>query len=151
MKICLASDHAGFELKEYLKKYLEKNGYDISDKGVYNNECANWAEYGAHGAEAVSKDPENTRGIIICGSGIGMSMVSNKFKNVRAALCMDEYSAEMSRRHNNSNILNMGARVIDKEKAIRIMEIWLKTPFERGRHQVRLEYLSKEVEEKNFK
>ncbi len=151
MKIYLASDHAGFELKEYLKKYLEKNGYDISDKGTFNKERANWAEYGAQGAEAVSKDPENTRGIIICGSGIGMSMVSNKFKNVRAALCMDEYSAEMSRRHNNSNVLNMGARVIDKEKAIRITEIWLKTPFERGRHQERLEYLSKEVEEKNFK
>ena len=151
MKIYLASDHAGFELKEYVKKYLKENGYDISDKGVYNNERSNWAEYGAQGAEAVSKDPENSRGIIICGSGIGMSIVSNKFKNIRAALCQDEYNAEMSRRHNNSNVLNMGARIIDKEKAIKITEIWLKTPFEGGRHQERLDYLFKEVEEKNFK
>ncbi|MEN8153992.1 MAG: ribose 5-phosphate isomerase B [Acidobacteriota bacterium] len=151
MKIYLASDHAGFELKEHIRKYLKDNGYDISDEGVYNNERSNWAEYGAKGADAVSKDPENSRGIIICGSGIGMSMVSNKHKNVRAALCQDEYSAEMSRRHNNSNVLNMGARVIDKEKAVRITEVWLKTPFEGGRHQERLDYLTKEVEEKKFK
>ena len=151
MKIILASDHAGFSLKMHVKKHLEEKGYSVKDMGVFSEDRANWAEYGAKAASVVSDDPENSMGIIICGSGIGMSIVSNKFKNVRAALCNDEYSAEMSRRHNNANVLNMGERVVSEELAEKIVEIWLNTPFEGGRHADRLEYISNTVEKNNFK
>jgi ribose 5-phosphate isomerase B len=151
MRIYIASDHAGFELKEEVKKHLLKNKYDVEDMGPYSLDPVNWAEYGAKPAKEVSKDPIHSKGIAICGSGIGMSIVSNKFKNVRAALCNDEYSAEMSRKHNDSNILNMGARVIAKERALRIVDIWLNTEFDGSRHQIRLDYLSNKVEETNFK
>ncbi|MCK5222626.1 MAG: ribose 5-phosphate isomerase B [Candidatus Aminicenantes bacterium] len=151
MKIILASDHAGFSLKLHVKKHLEEKGYSVKDMGVFSEDRANWAEYGAKAASVVSDDPENSMGIIICGSGIGMSIVSNKFKNVRAALCNDEYSAEMSRRHNNANVLNMGERVVSEELAEKIVEIWLNTSFEGGRHADRLEYISNVVEKNNFK
>jgi len=151
MKIYLASDHAGFELKEEVKKYLLNKNLAVEDMGTGSPESVNWAEYGAKAAKKVSEDPDNAKGIIICGSGIGMSMVANKFKNVRAALCNDEYAAEMSRKHNNANVLNMGARVIDKEKALKIVDTWLKTEFEGGRHQKRLDYLHEVVEKENFK
>lgn len=153
MKIYLASDHAGFQLKEEIKKYLLKNkgNFTVQDMGTSSGESVNWAEYGAKAAGQVSKDPENSRGIIVCGSGLGMSMVSNKFKNVRAALCSDEYCAEMSRKHNNANVLNMGARQIAVEKALRIVDIWLNTTFEGGRHQERLDFLHDTVEKNNFK
>jgi len=153
MKIYLASDHAGFPLKEEIKKYLGKNkkNFTIEDMGTDSLESVNWSEYGARAAGKVSADPENSRGIIVCGTGLGMSMVSNKFKNVRAALCNDEYSAEMSRKHNNANVLNMGARLIAVEKALRIVETWLNTEFEGGRHQERLNYLIDRVEKSNFK
>ncbi len=151
MKIYVASDHAGFELKEEVKNYLQAHHCDFEDMGTDSSDSVNWAEYGARAALKVSKDPVNSRGIIICGSGIGMSMVSNKFKNVRAALCNDEYTAEMSRMHNNANVLNMGARVLNKEKALKIVEIWLNTEFEGGRHQTRLDYLHNVVEKRNFK
>ena len=151
-KIYLASDHAGFELKEKLKNYLQEQGYDftIEDMGTYSTESASWAEYGAKAAQKVSEDPENSKGIVVCGSGIGMSMVSNKFKNVRAALCNDEYSAEMSRKHNNANVLNMGAKVIDLKTAQKIVDKWLHTEFEGGRHQKRLDDLH-QVEQNSFK
>jgi ribose 5-phosphate isomerase B len=151
MKIYLTSDHAGFELKESIKTYLLGKNIDVEDLGAYSLESVNWAEYGAKAAEKVSADPEHSKGIAICGSGIGMSIVSNKYKNVRAALCNDEYTAEMSRKHNNANILNMGARVIDTPKALKIVETWLKTEFEGGRHQTRLDYLEDKVEKNNFK
>ena len=151
MKIYLASDHAGYKLKMTVKEHLEKKGYSIKDEGTYSEERANWAEFGAKAAKAVSEDPENSLGIIVCGSGIGMSMVSNKFRNVRAALCNDEYSAEMSRKHNNANVLNMGARLISSELAVKIVDIWINTSFEGGRHSERLAFMSDKVEENNFK
>jgi ribose 5-phosphate isomerase B len=152
MKIYLASDHAGFELKEALKNYLLEQGYDftIEDMGTHSTKSVSWAEYGAKAARKVSEDPENSKGIVVCGSGIGMSMVSNKFKNVRAALCNDEYSAEMSRKHNNANVLNMGGRVIDLKTAQKIVDKWLHTEFEGGRHQKRLDDLHR-VEQNSFK
>lgn len=151
MKIYLASDHAAYQLKEEIKNYLANKGFSYEDLGTHTPASANWAEYGAKAARKVSKDPEHSRGIILCGSGIGMSIVSNKFKNVRAALCNDVHAAEMSRKHNNANVLNIGARVVDHETAIQIVEIWLNTPFEAGRHQERLDYLSQEVENIHFK
>ncbi|HLP58719.1 MAG TPA: ribose 5-phosphate isomerase B [Candidatus Deferrimicrobium sp.] len=150
MTIYLASDHAGFELKEKIKKYLIDNQYIIDDKGTHSTESSSWVEYGAAAAREVSKDPDNSRAIIICGSGLGMSIVSNKFKNVRAAVCNDLYTAEMSRKHNDANVLNMGARVVAPELAIRIVDKWLNTDFEGNRHQLRIDQLSN-IEGTNFK
>lgn len=150
MTIYLASDHAGFALKEEVEKYLRDNHYAVEDMGTHSADSVSWAEYGAKAAAKVSEDPENSKGIIICGSGIGMSMVSNKFKNVRAALCHDANAAEMSRKHNNANVLNMGERVTDKDTALKIVHTWLNTEFEGGRHQVRLDHLNG-LEQNNFK
>ena len=152
MTIFLASDHAGFELKEIIKKFLlTKNQYTVEDVGTFSNERVNWVEYGAKAAKKVSQNCNQARGILVCGSGIGMSIVSNKFKNIRAALCSDEYAAEMSRKHNNANILNLGGRVLNPETAIKIVEKWLTTGFEAGRHQQRLDYLVSNIEKINFK
>lgn len=152
MKIYLASDHAGFDLKEEIKKHLNERGVSLEDMGTDSPESVNWAEYGAKAAAKVSENPDNAKGIIVCGSGIGMSMVSNKFKNVRAALCNDTYAAEMSRKHNNANVLNMGARVVTEPgKAVEIVDKWLETEFEGGRHQNRIDFMHQNVEANNFK
>ena len=151
MKIYLGADHAGYELKEEIKRFLTRRKYDVEDCGTDSSDPVNWADFGARAAKRVSENPDDSMGIIICGTGIGMSMTSNKHANVRAALCYDEYTAEMSRRHNNANVLNIGARVLTKEEAIRIVEIWLNTPFDGGRHQKRLEFLHDIVERQNFK
>lgn len=151
MTIYMASDHAGFELKEAIKTHLVEEGYTIEDCGTDNKDSVNWVEYGARAARNVSESPDDRRGIIICGSGIGMSMVSNKFKHVRAALCNDKYSAEMSRRHNNANVLNLGARILKTETALQIVDLWLSTPFDGGRHQTRLNHLNEVIENQNFK
>lgn len=154
MKIYLVSDHAAFELKEEVKRYLIRNNYPVEDMGTHSPEPANWAEYGAKAARKVSEEPENSKGILICGTGIGMSMVGNKFRNVRAALCHDEYTTEMSRKHNDANVLTMGARVLDVKKALKIVEIWLNTEFEGKRvprYQQRIDYLHNVVESRNFK
>ena len=151
MKIYLSSDHAAFDLKAEIYRHLQEKGYSVEDMGPETDDSVNWAEYGAKAAAKVSAQPDRCRGIIICGSGIGMSIVSNKFKNVRAALCNEPYMAEMSRKHNNANVLNIGARVVDSKKALEIVDIWLNTDFEGGRHQNRLDYLNRNVEENNFK
>jgi ribose 5-phosphate isomerase B len=151
MKIYLASDHAGFDLKETIKKFVQKEQYSVEDLGTHSGESVNWAEYGARAARMVSENPRETRGILICGSGIGMSMIANKFKDIRAALCHNSYTAEMSRKHNNANILTMGARILEPDQALNIVEIWLSTPFEGGRHQDRLDYMHHIIEKQNFK
>ncbi len=148
--INLASDHAGFDLKEAIKKYLLKNKFKVKDFGTFNRDAVAWSYYGAMAAKAVSDNFATQRGIIVCGSGIGMSMVCNKFKNVRAALCHDKHTAELSRKHNNANILNLGARILEVKTALEIVEIWLKTKFEGGRHQQRLDLMS-DIENQNFK
>lgn len=150
-KIYLACDHAGFNLKDQVKKHLMKGRYQIADMGTDSLESVNYIEFGAKAAEQVSQDPGNARAILICGSGIGMSIVANKFKNVRAALCHDENGAEMARRHNNANVLTLGARVINPQTALKIVDIWLATEFDGGRHQLRLQYLAEVVEKNNFK
>ena len=147
MKLVIASDHAGFALKEKIREYLLGQKYSLEDCGAYSADPANWAEYGAKAAAKVSADPENTVGILLCGSGIGMSIVANKFRNVRAALCHDENDALTARGHNNANVLSLGARVTDPEKALLIVDVFLRTPFEGGRHQLRLDFLSHEVED----
>lgn len=149
--IFLASDHAGFPMKESIKPLLKQLGLNVNDLGPGNDEPANWAEYGARGAAAVAEDPQRLRAILICGSGIGMSIVANKFPRVRAALCHDTTAAAMSRRHNNANVLCLGGRVIGADTAEEIVRTWLSTAFDGGRHQVRLDYLSEMVESKNFR
>ena len=151
MKLVIASDHAGFALKEQVREFLQEQGYALKDFGTYSNEAANWAMYGARAAAAVSADPDSTVGILICGSGIGMSIVANKFRHVRAALCRDENDAKTARAHNNANALALGARVTDPSTALRIVDVFLETEFEGGRHQERLDFLSHDVEEGNLK
>ena len=150
MKLVLAADHAGFALKEAIKKHLEEKKYDVEDCGAFSAETANWAMYGARGAAKVSADPDNIVGILVCGSGIGMSIVANKFRHVRAALCREENDALTARSHNNANVLALGARVTDPEKALGIVDVFLSTPFAGGRHQLRLDYLSRDVENGNL-
>ncbi|HBH13325.1 MAG: Ribose 5-phosphate isomerase B [Clostridiales bacterium 38_11] len=137
MKIALASDHAGFELKEIIKEYLQFNKYDYTDYGTDSLDSVDYFDYGVKAAEAVAKG-EADRGIVMCGTGIGMTISANKVRGIRCALCHDVYSAEMTRAHNNSNMLAMGGRVIGRDLAIRIVKAWLESDFEGGRHQRRI-------------
>ena len=148
MKLVLAADHAGFALKEKIKTHLLERKYELKDFGTFSEAATNWAMFGARAAAAVSADPAGSVGILVCGSGIGMSIVANKFRHVRAALCRDENDALTARRHNDANVLALGARVTDGEKALRIVDVFLETEFEGGRHQERLDFLSHDVEDK---
>lgn len=133
MIIALASDHAGFELKMKIKQFLEQLGLRIEDFGTFKTESVDYPDYGILAARAVSKGRAD-RGILVCGTGIGMSIVANKVKGIRAALCTNLEMAEQSRRHVNSNVLVLGGRIIDHDLALQIVSIWLKTPFEGERH-----------------
>ncbi len=140
MKIVLASDHGGFELKETVKEHLLSNGYDVTDIGVYNTDSVDYPDYGKSAAEMVASK-EMDKGIIICGTGIGISIAANKVKGIRCALCTNEYMARMSRMHNNANMLAMGERVLGKGVATDIVDVWLSTEFEGGRHENRVNKL----------
>ncbi len=137
-KIVIASDHAGFELKESLKKCLMEEGIGIEDLGPHSTDSVDYPDYGIKLAQAVSID-EKLNGIVICGTGIGMSIVVNRFPKVRGTLCSDVYTAKLCRQHNDSNVLILGGRVVGKGLAYEIVNTWLKTPFEGGRHSRRLE------------
>jgi ribose 5-phosphate isomerase B len=136
--IVIGSDHAAYALKEKVKAFLVERSIDVEDAGCYSEDSVDYPDFGIKVASKVSSG-KFERGILMCGTGIGMSMVANKFPHVRAALCADLFSAIMSRRHNNSNILVMGARVIGESLAMEIVKVWLETPFDGGRHQRRLE------------
>jgi len=136
--IIIGCDHAGFALKELIKDYLSALNCTPEDCGAYSEDSVDYPDIGMQVARKVSSG-EYARGILICGTGIGMSMVANRFAAVRAALCNDIFSAIMSRRHNNANILVMGGRVIGPELAREIVRAWLETPFEGGRHQRRVD------------
>jgi len=125
-------------LKEAVKAYLVENGITVRDAGTHATTSVDYPDFGARVAAAVSRG-EYARGILICGTGIGMSIVANRFPHVRAALCNDLFSALMGRRHNDANILVMGGRVIGEGLALEIVRVWLETPFEGGRHQDRLD------------
>ncbi len=147
MKIAIGSDHAGFELKEEIKTYLkELGGHEVIDHGTYDTRSVDYPDFGIKVARSVAKK-EVDRGILICGTGIGMSIVAGRFKGVRAALCQDLYTARMSREHNDANILIMGGRVVGKGLAREMVKIWLSTEFEGGRHSKRLEKIEKLMEE----
>ncbi|MBU5255649.1 ribose 5-phosphate isomerase B [Tissierella praeacuta] len=141
MKVGIGSDHGGFELKEYIKEFLDKEGISYIDYGTNSLESVDYPDYGRKVAEAVvSKEVD--RAIVICGTGIGISISCNKVKGIRCALCGDTYSARMSREHNNANILALGGRVIGRDLAIEIVSAWLKSEFAGGRHEKRIEKIS---------
>ncbi|HAQ42213.1 MAG TPA: ribose 5-phosphate isomerase B [Clostridiales bacterium] len=140
MKIVMACDHGGFQLKEAVKEHLTKKGYDITDIGVYNTDSVDYPDYGKKAAEMVA-GKEADKGIIICGTGIGISIAANKVKGIRCALCTNEYMAKMSRMHNDANMLAMGERVLGKGVATDIVDVWLSTEFEGGRHANRVNKL----------
>lgn len=138
--IAIGSDHGGFEYKEEIIKYLKQNGYKYIDAGTYNKTSCDYPEFARKVSEKIlSKEAD--KGILICGTGIGMSIAANKFKGIRSALCSDTFSAKAARAHNNSNILCLGQRVIGIQLALDIVELWLKTEFEGGRHQKRLDMI----------
>lgn len=145
-KIAIGSDHAGFGLKEEILGLLKGLNIDIVDCGTNTTESVDYPDFGARVSELVSSGGAE-RGILVCGTGLGMSMVANKYPNVRAALCNDLFSAKMSRLHNDANILVMGGRVIGKDLAAEIVKVWLSTPFEGERHLKRLHKIKK-IEEK---
>jgi len=136
--VIMGSDHAAFQLKEKIKVFVLGKGIDVEDVGTCDEKSVDYPDFGIKVAAYVSNG-KFKRGILLCGSGIGMSMVANKFPHVRAALCNDLFSAEMSRRHNNANILVLGGRVVGEALALEIVRVWLKTPFDGGRHQKRIE------------
>ncbi|NLJ57413.1 MAG: ribose 5-phosphate isomerase B [Tissierellia bacterium] len=137
MKIVIASDHGGFELKEVIKEDLIKKGYSISDIGVDSTKSVDYPDYGKRAALMVA-NKEVDKGIIVCGTGIGISIAANKIKGIRCALCTNEYMARMSRMHNNANMLALGGRITGIGLAIDIVDVWLSTDFEGGRHENRV-------------
>ncbi len=141
MRIALGSDHAGYPLKERIKEFLLGRGHEVLDFGTTSEESTHYPLFAREVSLAVQRG-EADRGILVCGTGIGMAITANKFKGVRAALCLNEYMARMSRLHNDANVLCLGDRVLGEELALSIVEVWLSTPFEGGRHQKRIELIA---------
>lgn len=139
-KIAIGSDHGGFELKNIIKDFLIANNYEVEDFGIFEKKPVNYPEIARLVSTSVANG-ESNKGILICGSGLGMAIAANKIKGIRAVTCSETYSAKMSRLHNNANILTMGQRVIGEDVAIEIVKIWLETEFEGGRHQVRVDMI----------
>jgi ribose 5-phosphate isomerase B len=138
MKVALASDHRGFEFKNMITTFLSNLGHEIVDYGTSNStESVDYTDYGLKAARSVSRG-ESERAILICGTGLGMSLVANKVKGVRATVCHDLYTVEMSRRHNDSNVLCLGADVVDQKLLEKKIKLWIETPFEGGRHARRV-------------
>ena len=140
-KIALASDHGGFDLKESVIAHLLNTGWEVDDLGPHSGDSVDYPDYGIKLAEAVAEKKVD-RGIVICGTGIGMSIVVNRYPGIRGTLCSDVFTAKLCREHNDSNILIMGGRVIGKGLAAEIVNTWLNTPFEGGRHQRRLDKIN---------
>jgi ribose 5-phosphate isomerase B len=137
-KIIIGADHAGYGLKESIKAWLGGEGIEATDVGTDGEASTDYPDYAVGVAEAVSSG-RFTKGLLICGTGIGMSIVANRYPGVRAALCRDEETARLSRMHNDANVLVLAARQTDAETAVAILRVWLATPFEGGRHQRRLD------------
>lgn len=138
MKIAIACDHGGYALKEAVKAHLTEKGYEAVDFGTNSTESCDYPDFAAPAAKAVAAG-ECEKGIVICTTGIGVSIVANKVKGIRCALCSDPLSAEMTRRHNDTNMLAMGAGIIGQNLAMDIVDTWLATEFEGGRHQRRVD------------
>ena len=138
MKLAIGSDHGGFRLKEAIKTYLLAHDYEVTDFGTESEDSCDYPDFALPVAQAVAKG-EYDRGILICGTGIGIGIVANKVKGVRAALCHDTFSAEACRNHNDANILTMGERIVGEGLALKIVETFLNSEFEGGRHQRRVD------------
>ena len=141
MRIAIGCDHGGFELKEAVRAHLEKNGIEHKDFGAYSTDSVDYAPIAAEVARCVSEGKADY-GVLICSTGIGISIAANKIRGIRAALCTNEFCAEMTRRHNNANILCMGGKVIDKQTGIKLLDIFLNTEFDGGRHQRRIDQIA---------
>ncbi len=141
MMILLGSDHGGLALKESIKSLLEERGIEFEDCGTYSTDSVDYPDFGEKVARRVSNG-EAEKGILFCGTGIGMSIIANKFIGVRAALATDLFTAQMAKEHNNANILVLGGRVLPEELARSMVAIWLDSPFDGGRHQKRLDKIS---------
>ncbi len=140
--IVVGSDHGAFCLKDTIKSYLLNQGIEVEDIGTNSEASVDYPDFAAKLASLVSTGQYH-RGVLLCGTGLGMSMAANKFPNIRAALCNDLFSAIMCKRHNNANILVMGGRVVGDILALEIVKAWMETPFEGGRHQVRIDKLDR--------
>lgn len=140
--ILLGSDHGGLELKESVKSLLEERGLGYEDCGTYSSDSVDYPDFGEKVARRVSSG-EAEKGILFCGTGIGMSIIANKFPGVRAALATDLFTAQMAKEHNNANILVLGGRVLQKEQALSMVAVWLDSQFDGGRHQQRLDKISR--------
>ena len=139
--IPIGADHAGFTLKESLKKHLKSKGYDVKDFGCFSEESIDYPDYGHPVAEMV-ENQSGTIGILICGSGNGINMTANKHQGVRSALCWKKEIAQLARQHNNANIITLPARFITEEEAIEMVDVFLATEFEGGRHQNRIDKIA---------
>ena len=136
MIISVASDHGGFALKEKVKEHLEKRGFEVKDFGCYDQGSCDYPDFGRPAAKAVA-DGECDLGVLICTTGIGMSMVANKISGVRAALCSDSLSASLTRQHNNANVLVMGAGIVGPDLAMSILDTFMDTPFSEAERHIR--------------
>jgi ribose 5-phosphate isomerase B len=141
-KIIIGADSAGYALKEYIKNHLNENGYEVADMGTDSEASCHYPVFASKVCEEVLASNGAAYGILICGTGIGMSMCANKYNGIRAALCGDTFSAKMTRRHNDANVLCMGARVIGACLAEDIVDIFLENEFEGGRHKTRVDMMA---------
>jgi len=141
MKIAIAADHGGYQLKTVLVAYLQEKGYDYTDFGTDSEESVDYPAFGKKVGEEVASGRYD-RGVVICGTGIGIGISANKIPGIRCALCHDVYSAQATREHNDSNMLSMGGRVIGPGHALMVLEVWLHTDFAGGRHQRRVEAIA---------
>ena len=140
MKIVIGCDHGGFEHKNAIVEHLKERGFEVVDCGIYENKSVDYPDIAVKVCEKITSG-ECERGFLVCGTGIGMSIAANKVHGIRAALCGDTYSARVCRAHNNANVLCLGERVIGEHLALDIVDIWLKTGFEGGRHKRRIDTL----------
>ena len=141
MKIALGADHAGFELKEKIRQHLVDKGIHVDDRGTHSTESVDYPDFAFAVAEQVASKKADM-GILVCGAGIGMSIAANKVTGIRAANVHSEVEAQLSREHNNANVLALGARLLDEPAALAIVDRWLNTPFAGGRHNRRIEKIS---------
>src|SRR4030066_222892 len=146
MKVAIGADHAGYELKEKVKKYLEKKGMEIEDVGTFSKDSVDYPDYAFQVASKVS-DKKVDFGVLVCKSGIGMSIAANKFKNVRAAVCFTPEMAKLARSHNDANVLSLSQEFTKVDDAYKIIDTWLATNFEGGRHERRVEKIKKRERE----
>ncbi len=142
MKIVVGSDHGGYAVKEAMKEFLQKLGHEVTDVGTDSDSSVDYPLYGERVARAVSSG-KFERGLLCCGTGIGMSMTANKVPGIRAAVCHNAYTAEMSRRHNDANVLCLGGRVLSVEEAQEILRVWMEASFDGKRHERRVEKISR--------